>query len=105
MNLYCTRYGLNCTYFDSPHGLQNVENVSNAIDMAKLTAICMQNEVFRRVVNTKIYELDVRRVVGLTDFLRGIEPGEVASMDKMKKLEQKKLRDRMNSEILYEQYM
>lgn len=73
--------------------------------MAKLTAICMQNEVFRRVVNTKIYELDVRRVVGLTDFLRGIEPGEVASMDKMKKLEQKKLRDRMNSEILYEQYM
>ena len=102
MNQYCTRYGLSCTYFDSPHGLQNPENISNAMDMAKLTAICMQNETFRRVVSTKVYETDVRRVVGLTDFLRGVEQSELAKMDKLSKLEQKKLKDRMNAEILYE---
>lgn len=87
MNLYCTRYGLSCTYFDSPHGLQNVENVSNAIDIAKLTAISMQNETFRRIVSTKVYELDIKRIVGLTDFLRGVSQEEIAKMDKMTKLE------------------
>lgn len=72
MNFYCNKYGLSCTYFDSPHGLQNVENVSNAADMAKLTAIAMQNETFRKIVSTRVYETEVRRIVNITDILRGI---------------------------------
>ena len=96
MNLYCTRYGLSCTTFDSPHGLQNVENVSNAIDMAKLTAICMQNETFRRIVKSEAFETDVKRIAGITDFLRGVTVEEKENASKLSKLEQRKLRDRLS---------
>ena len=44
----------------------------------------------------------MKRIVGLTDFLRGVSPEEIAKMDKLTKLEQKKIKDRLNAEILYE---
>ena len=50
MNLFCTKHGLNQTFFDSPHGLQNPENVSTAFDMAKLSTVAMQSETFRKIV-------------------------------------------------------
>lgn len=44
------------THFDSPHGLQNVENLSTAYDMAKLSALCIKNDYFRQIVSTPYYE-------------------------------------------------
>lgn len=44
------------TFFDSPHGLMNPQNVSTAYDMARLTSICMQFPIFRRIVGTKTFE-------------------------------------------------
>ena len=44
------------THFDSPHGLQNIENLSTAYDLAKLSAICIKNEYFREIVSTPYYE-------------------------------------------------
>ena len=105
MNFYCNKYGLSCTYFDSPHGLQNVENVSNAADMAKLTAIAMQNETFRKIVSTRVYETEVRRVANITDTLRGICRSQIEKMPTMSALEQKKMQAKLSSEIFYDQYM
>ena len=34
------------SFFDSPHGLMNLQNVSTAYDMARLSAICMQIPLF-----------------------------------------------------------
>ena len=43
------------THFDSAHGLCNHNNISTANDMAILTAKCLEIEVFRTIVKTKIY--------------------------------------------------
>lgn len=56
MNLFAHQLDLALTHFDSPHGLQNIENLSCAYDMAKLSAICIQNEYFRKIVSTSYYE-------------------------------------------------
>ena len=56
MNECAANLGMKQTYFDSPHGLQNVENISTAYDMCKLCAICMKGEYFRQIVSTKVYE-------------------------------------------------
>jgi len=41
MNDHAAQLKLLNTFFDSPHGLMNPQNVSTAYDMAKLTSICM----------------------------------------------------------------
>ena len=43
------------SFFDSPHGLMNPQNVSTAYDMARLSSICMQIPLFRQIVATKNY--------------------------------------------------
>ena len=73
--------------------------------MAKLTAIAMQNEVFRKVVNTQKLETEIRRISNITDILRGIEPGDVERMAQLPKSEQKKLKDKLSMELFYEYYM
>ena len=73
MNNYCALFGLMQTYFDSPHGLQNIENLSTASDLAKLSAICMQNDIFKRIVSTKIYECDIRSVKNIEEILKNSE--------------------------------
>ena len=73
MNNLCVNYGLMQTYFDRPHGLQNVENLSTASDMAKLSAICMQNDIFKRIVSTKFYECDIRSVKNIEEILKNAE--------------------------------
>lgn len=73
MNNYCVNFGLMQTFFDSPHGLQNVENLSTASDLAKLSAICMQNDTFKRIVSTKYYECDIRSVKNIEEILKNAE--------------------------------
>ena len=55
MNDHAVRLGLSQTYFDSPHGLMNIENLSTAYDMARLSAIAIKNDYFRKVVSTASY--------------------------------------------------
>lgn len=52
MNLYAQKMELTQTYFDSPHGLQNIENLSTAYDIGKLSAAVMKNDYFRKIVST-----------------------------------------------------
>ena len=54
---------LNLTHFDSPHGLQNIENLSCAADMAKLSAVCIKNEYYKSIVNTSFYECKAKQKV------------------------------------------
>ena len=41
--------------FVNPHGLSNVNSLSTAEDMARLSAYAMKNDKFRQVVETKQY--------------------------------------------------
>ena len=52
MNDYAVKLEMNQTHFDSPHGLQNADNYSSAYDIGKLSAHCMKNEYFKKIVNT-----------------------------------------------------
>ena len=55
MNKNCARLNLRSSFFDSPHGLMNQNSRSTAFDIAKLTAYCMEDERFCKVVGTKNY--------------------------------------------------
>ena len=61
MNDYAAKLEMNQTHFDSPHGLQNVENLSTAYDIGKLSAHCLKNEYFRKIVATQCYECSAIR--------------------------------------------
>ena len=69
MNIFAAKYGLTQTYFDSPHGLQNVENLSSAADMAKLAGICTKDETLRKIVNCKSYTVEVKTLTGIHEML------------------------------------
>jgi D-alanyl-D-alanine carboxypeptidase len=47
---------MNLTKFDSPHGLQNIYNLSCAFDLALLAHHCMQNITFQTIVGTQHFE-------------------------------------------------
>ena len=51
------------TFFDSPHGLMNPQNVSTAYDMARLASICMTLPLFKRIVGTKTFETRAVRAI------------------------------------------
>lgn len=55
MNVRAKELGLKGSFFDSPHGLNNLWNRSSANDICKLSCISMRNPVFRKVVSTKRY--------------------------------------------------
>ncbi len=55
MNDKAKELGMDGTNFVTPHGTQNDNHYSTAADMAKLAKYCMQNETFRKIVNTKEY--------------------------------------------------
>ena len=56
MNDQAEKLHMTSTFFDSPHGLMNIQNFSTAHDISKLSAICMKIEYFRKIVSTKVYE-------------------------------------------------
>lgn len=49
------------TYFDSPHGLCNILNISTAHDMAILTHKCMAIPLLAKIVKTLTYELKTEK--------------------------------------------
>jgi len=52
MNETAETIGLRDTHFTNPHGLDNEEHYTTALDLAKLTAYALKNEQFRTIVST-----------------------------------------------------
>jgi len=50
MNRNAARLNLRSTFYDSPHGMNNVNNRSTAFDVAKLGAACMKDPRFCKIV-------------------------------------------------------
>lgn len=57
MNQKATELGLTNTHFDNPSGLDGKTHYTTALELAKLTAYCMQNAVFAEIVQTKSKEV------------------------------------------------
>lgn len=56
MNFQAQKIKMTSTFYDSPHGLMNKNNVSTAADVALLVAECMKIDIYRRIVGTKVFE-------------------------------------------------
>lgn len=59
MNHYAREVGLRDSYFDSPHGLANHRNVSTALDVAKVSAECLNDPRFLEIVSTKTFRVGI----------------------------------------------
>ena len=57
MNKCAEALNMKNTFYDSPHGLGNVKNVSCAHDVALLCHVCMKIPEFREICSTKYYEV------------------------------------------------
>ena len=53
MNDKVAELGLKDTHFTNPHGLHDDNHYTSALDLAKITAYALQNDVFREIVATK----------------------------------------------------
>lgn len=53
MNEYAVSLGLTNTHFESPHGLDSLNHYSTAYDLAYLTCIAKQYELFNDIVSSK----------------------------------------------------
>ena len=60
MNRRAWELGLWDTHFVNPHGLDAQGHYSTALDLARLAAAAMENEVFRQAVSTKTIVLEGR---------------------------------------------
>lgn len=59
MNIKAKELGLENTHFVTPHGLDNPEHYTTAYELAKLADYAMKNEVFAKVVGTKVYTVTI----------------------------------------------
>lgn len=53
LNVYLKEIGVDNTHFKNPHGLFDLEHVTTAKDLAKITQYAMKNEVFRTIFGTE----------------------------------------------------
>lgn len=53
MNNYAKQWGLNKTNFTNPNGLDELNHRSSASDLLVLATILIQNEEFRKIINTQ----------------------------------------------------
>ena len=64
MNEKAAVLGLKNTHYANPHGLDNEENYSTALDLARLTRFALQNPDFAQLVSTKSVTIGDRVKVG-----------------------------------------
>ena len=60
MNKNARLLDLKNTKFGNPHGLPTHDGRSTATDVAKLSCICMKQELFRTIVACKIFKITVK---------------------------------------------
>lgn len=80
MNEKAAELGLTNTHFVTPHGLDDPNHYTTALDLAKLTDYAMDNETFARIVGTKsttIYINNQPRQINNTNELLGVLNGVV----------------------------
>lgn len=56
MNEYAAETGLCNSHFESPHGLDSENHYSTAYDLARITTIAKRNDLFNKIVSTKIID-------------------------------------------------
>lgn len=80
MNEKAAELGLTNTHFVTPHGLDDANHYTTALELAKLTDYAMENETFARIVGTKsttIYINNQPRQINNTNELLGVLNGVV----------------------------
>ncbi len=59
MNEKASELGLKNSCFANPHGLEDPEHYSTALDMSRVWCEAMKNETFRKIVATKTYKIEL----------------------------------------------
>lgn len=80
MNEKAFELGLTNTHFVTPHGLDDANHYTTALELAKLTDYAMDNETFAKIVGTKsttIYINNQSRQINNTNELLGVLNGVV----------------------------
>lgn len=80
MNEKAIELGLTNTHFITPHGLDDANHYTTALELAKLTDYAMDNETFAKIVGTKsttIYINNQPRQINNTNELLGVLNGVV----------------------------
>ncbi len=80
MNEKAIELGLTNTHFVTPHGLDDANHYTTALELAKLTDYAMDNETFAKIVGTKsttIYINNQSRQINNTNELLGVLNGVV----------------------------
>lgn len=80
MNEKAIELGLTNTHFVTPHGLDDANHYTTALELAKLTDYAMDNETFAKIVGTKsttIYINNQQRQINNTNELLGVLNGVV----------------------------
>ena len=80
MNEKASELGLTNTHFVTPHGLDDANHYTTALELAKLTDYAMDNEIFAKIVGTKsttIYINNQPRQINNTNELLGVLNGVV----------------------------
>jgi len=87
MNDKAAQLGMNDTHFVNPNGLDADGHYSTCADMAVLARYAMQNEMFRKIVSTKEYTVQLpgrsstltfentNKLLGAVDWVTGIKTG------------------------------
>lgn len=74
MNEKAKELNLNSTHFVTPHGLDNSEHYTTAVELAKIADYAMQNETFAKIVGTKMTTIKINnseKVISNTNELLG----------------------------------
>lgn len=80
MNKKAEELGLSNTHFVTPHGLDDSNHYTTALELAKLTDYAMQNEKFAKIVGTKSTTININgypRQINNTNELLGVLNGVV----------------------------
>ncbi len=78
MNQKARELNLNNTHFVTPHGLDNPEHYTTAMELAKLADYALNNEIFAKIVGTKSYTITINgypKNINNTNELLGNYPG------------------------------
>ena len=78
MNQKAKELDLKCTHFVTPHGLDNPEHYTTAMELAKIADYALNNEIFAKIVKTKsttVYINGNPKSINNTNELLGNFPG------------------------------
>ena len=80
MNEKAKKLGLLNTHFVTPHGLDNEEHYTTAVELARITDYALENELFRTIVGTNTTDIHINgqtREIRNTNELLGVLDGVV----------------------------